>query len=410
MAEATSSSAPQAGSEATAIAHLPAIGVDVWVDDAATRDLLAQAGQDRHLAKIRAAFHDGGLTEATARYTAQGDSPDLIIVHSALAPEALPEAVQSLAEAVGDAGKLIVIGMVDSIPLYRALMRLGVAEYLAPPWQPLDLIESMSDLFADPDAAPLSPATVFLGSRGGIGASILAHNTAWHIAHTLALPAAVLDANLPFATAPLNFNAPAGRGLADALATPDRIDEAVLGHIMAKPAERLAVLATDIGPDTATYPPENWLAVLDAVRRTAAHTIIDLPLAWREETRALLNAADRIILISAPDLVATRNAKNLLANIHRPDETLIVLNMSGIPRARQLPMKDIVSALEVEPHAVIPWAPQPFAEAAANGIPLAEAAPNSEPNRVLHDLAHTLIGRNLPGRGARILGRRWWPW
>ena len=408
MAEATSPSSPQAPAEATAIAHLPPIGVDLWVDDPATRNLLAQAGKDRHLTKIRAAFHDGSLAEAAARYTAQGDSPDLIIVHSSLDPDALPAAVQTLAEAVGDPGKLIIIGTTDSIPLYRSLMRLGVAEYLAPPWQPLDLIESMSDLFADPDAAPLSPATAFLGTRGGVGSSILAHNTAWHIAHTLSLPAAVLDANLPFATAPLNFNAPAGRGLADALATPDRIDEVVLDHIMAKPAERLAVLATDLGPDDATYPSENWLAVLDAVRRTAAHTIIDLPLAWREETRALLAAADRIVLVTAPDLVATRNAKNLLANINRSDETLILLNMSGIPRARQLPMKDIVSALEITPHAQIPWAPQPFANAAANGIPLAEAAPNSEPNRVLHDLAHTLIGRNLPGRN--LLRRRWLPW
>ena len=72
--------------------------------------------------------------------------------------------IDALAEHCDEHVKVLVIGAVNDIRLYRQLMARGVSEYLVPPFQPLQIIRSISSLFADPDAPFLGKQRTFVGS------------------------------------------------------------------------------------------------------------------------------------------------------------------------------------------------------------------------------------------------------
>jgi pilus assembly protein CpaE len=74
-----------------------------------------------------------------------------------------------------------------------------------------------------------------------VGASTLAHNIAWSIAERQEAGAALVDLDLPFGTAALDFNQDPGQSIADALTAPDRADENFLDRIVTRQTPRLQV-------------------------------------------------------------------------------------------------------------------------------------------------------------------------
>ena len=70
--------------------------------------------------------------------------------------------LDGLAE-VCDAGtKVIVIGHVNDVDLYRDLVRRGVSEYIVAPVETLEIIRSIGELFIDRAAAPLGRSIAFV--------------------------------------------------------------------------------------------------------------------------------------------------------------------------------------------------------------------------------------------------------
>ena len=111
------------------------------------------------------------------------------------------------------------------------------------PLNPLQLIETISGLYVNPDAPPIGRVVAFVGARGGAGASTIAHNVAWYIAEGLKIDTAIVDFDLPFGTAGLNFNEDPGQGVADALAAPERLDDVLLDRLLIKCGEHLSLFA-----------------------------------------------------------------------------------------------------------------------------------------------------------------------
>jgi pilus assembly protein CpaE len=95
---------------------------------------------------------------------------------------------------------VVVVGRVNDVELYRELMRRGVSEYLVAPLNPLHLIEVISGLYLDPGCSPIGRVVAFVGARGGVGSSTIAHNVGWCIAEELHINTTIVDLDLPFGT------------------------------------------------------------------------------------------------------------------------------------------------------------------------------------------------------------------
>src|SRR6185295_2985654 len=127
---------------------------------------------------------------------------------------------------VCDAGtRVIVVGRINDVVLYRELVRRGVSEYLIAPVSTIDVVRAICSLFAPTtDTKPLGRIIAVVGGKGGVGASTIAHNVAWAIAGDIGMDAVVTDLDLAFGTAGLDYNQDPPQGIADAVFSPDRLD------------------------------------------------------------------------------------------------------------------------------------------------------------------------------------------
>ena len=132
------------------------------------------------------------------------------------------------------------IGRVNDIVLYRDLIGRGVSEYLVVPFAVLDFVRAISHLYTHAKAEPVGRLIAVTGAKGGVGASTLAHNIAWSIAGRSTLPTVIVDLDLPFGTAGLDFNQDPPQGIAEAVFAPDRLDSNLVDRLLSKCTDKLS--------------------------------------------------------------------------------------------------------------------------------------------------------------------------
>lgn len=102
--------------------------------------------------------------------------------------------------------RVVVIGHVNDVQLYRELMRRGVSDYLVAPIDVVTFVRALSEIYSTPSSKPLGRAIALIGAKGGVGSSTIAHNLAFTIARDLAVETVIVDMDLPYGTAGLDFN------------------------------------------------------------------------------------------------------------------------------------------------------------------------------------------------------------
>jgi len=376
---------------------VPRISIGAFVEFPDTGAALQRAGADRRLAKAHVNVQLGGINAAIDHYHGQV-TPNLMIVETRLNGQAALDELDKLAEVCDPTTKVIVVGRVNDVELYRELMRRGASEYLVAPLNPLHLIEVISGLYLDPEAAPIGRVVAFVGARGGAGSSTLSHNVGWCIAEELRINTTIIDLDLPFGTTGLDFNDEPTQGVADALSAPERLDDVLLDRLLVKRGDHLSIFSTPAIIDReyeATT--DAFESVLDAVRQSTPCVIVDIPHVWTPWVKATLIGADDIVIVATPDLASLRNAKNIyeLLRQHRPNDTppRLVINQVGVAKRPEIPAKDFAETIGDEPALVMNFDPQLFGQAANNGQMLNEVAPKSPTAQGIRTLAEVVTGR-----------------
>jgi pilus assembly protein CpaE len=143
--------------------------------------------------------------------------------------------------------------------------------------------------------------------------------------------------------------------------------------------------------------PESVSLVLDKIRRTGPHIILDLPHLWNGWMNQTLASADDIVIVASPDLSSLRNARHLVefAVKSRPHDAppFVVLNMVGVPKRPEIALKDFAEHVGAAVVAEIPFDPAAFGAAMNNGRILMEASGESKTAQAISALAARLTGR-----------------
>jgi len=367
------------------------------VEFADTGAALQRAGSDRRLAKAHVNVQLGGIQGALDHFHGQV-TPNLLIVETRLKGQEALDELDRLAEVCDPSTKVIVVGRVNDVELYRELMRRGASEYLVAPLNPLHLIEVVSGLYLDPDAQPIGRIVSFVGARGGSGSSTIAHNVGWCVAEELNINTTIVDLDLPFGTTGLDFNDEPGQGIVDALSSPERLDDILLDRLLVKRGEHLSIFATPASLDRSyDAPPDAFEAVLDAVRQSTPCVIVDLPHAWTPWIQATLIGSDEIVLVATPDLASLRNTKNIIELIRqaRPNDAppKLVINQVGVLKRPEIPAKDFAETVGLEPALIMSFDAAVFGQAANNGQMLNEIAPKSPAAEGVRRIAELVTGR-----------------
>ncbi len=376
---------------------VPRITIHACCDRHEVADLIAGIGADRRMARAEISVEPGGIEAAITRFASQA-SPNLLILDTLMQGQQMLHNLDRLAQVIEEGTKVVIVGAVNDIALFRELMSRGVSEYIVPPIMPIDMIRTVCGLYVNPDKPFAGRVIAVIGARGGIGASTIAHNIAWSIAERQESSATLLDLDLSFGTAALDFNQDPPQSIADALMAPDRVDDVFLERVTTKQTQRLQMLTAPATLEREfELDPQSYEMVIERVRRTSPFVVLDLPHVWTSWIKHTLLSADDAIIVAGPDLASLRNTKNIMDLLRsmRPYDAppTVVLSMVGVPKRPEIPLKDFAEALGADPVACIPFDPQLFGMAANNGQMISEVAAQSKTALALDALAASLTGR-----------------
>jgi pilus assembly protein CpaE len=389
------------------IAPAPRVSVQAFCETVETAAAIQAAGEDRRLTKAHLRIQMGGLAAAIEAYQ-NSPTPNVIILETENAGADILNRLDELAPVCDAATRVIIIGRMNDIALYRQLVHRGVSDYLIAPVGALQVVRSVCGLFSAPDAKPVGRIIAVVGAKGGVGASTIAHNVAFSIARDLQLDSVVTDLDLAFGTAGLDFNQDPPQGIAEAVFSPDRIDHAFIDRLLSKCTDHLSLLAAPATLDHVyDFGADAFEAIFDSLRATVPCVVLDVPHQWSGWTKQTLTGADDILIVAAPDLANLRNTKNLYdllkgmrPNDHRP---FYCLNQIGVPKRPEIKDADFSKALDAEPIAAIPFEPQLFGAAANNGQMIAEISANHRTAEMFRVLAQKLTGRIEPKKKSSSL-------
>ena len=286
-------------------------------------------------------------------------------------------ALEELSNVVEPNVCVLVTGDLSGLDFYREVTRgLGAMEYLAKPLTREVVARHFGPLAAG--RAPKGEAALggrlltITGARGGVGASTVAVNLAWHFGVAARRHTVLLDPDLHFGTASFLLNVPPGKGLSTALQTPERIDSLLAERAAEPVTDRLHVLATQESlADMPDVLPRTAEALLNALRRRYNFIVADVPFRPIPLNRELLDQAHRRILVLEPTLASVRDTLRLMGmKGQQSSRPILVLNRQGLPGG--LTRRQFEEALKLKVDVVIPDLPKVVGQAATLGKPAAE--------------------------------------
>jgi len=371
--------------------------IDAFAVSPDVRQALQQVKEDRDLAKSRVNLLEGGLARAIDHYV-DNPTPQVIIAEDNGNDQELIDNLGHLAEVCEPGTKVIVLGKLNDIGIYRYLMAQGVSEYLVTPVSAQEILNTIQSIFSDPSAPPRGKLFAFVGARGGVGSSSLAQNVAWQLAEMIGDDVIYIDFDIAFGTAGLAFNTDSKQTIAEALASPERVDPVLIERFLVKYGDHLKLLLSpaDLRPEF-TIEIEAIDKILDITRQMAPFVIADMPHLWANWSDHLMRVADELVIVALPDLPNLRDAKSLVDQFvpKRGDAlpTRLVLNRMDAYRKTQLSAKDFQETLGIAAMATLPFDPNLFGTASNNGQMLGETAKAHKVVDSIRQIAGQMSGR-----------------
>jgi pilus assembly protein CpaE len=354
----------------------------------------------------------GGIAKAI-EYLSEQRSPHLLFVD--ISGVELPlSKVQMLADVCEPGTNVIAIGDYNDVALYRDLQAAGISDYLVKPLTRELVTKALApkpngsgEMGRAATALKLGKMVSFIGARGGVGATTLAANLAWHLANRQSRRVALVDLDLQHGDCNLLFNTETTPGLRDALANPLRLDPLLLDRIMTKHGERLFVLGSEEAIQEHVQFTASAIDTLFSVLRSQFHYIVvDVPRIPIPGYRRAFEIADRRVIVVDQTMRSMRDAVRLKRAFgdsteaeHTEHRTIFVLNREGEAGSHGLSQNEINNVLQAKPTTTIPFMPKLVTPAAHHAT---VAARQRKFGNAVGALALEISGR------ARA--RRWFSW
>ena len=224
----------------------------------------------------------------------------------------------------------------------RAAMRAGYREYVVLPEDGDLLRKSVHEsTFADDSEAISGQVTAFVGSKGGCGVTLLACNIAAELAPLSRVLLVDLDFSMGDAAA--FFDLQPKSSILDVLRSLDRLDERMLAGNVTIHASKVHLLPQPTELQDEVVRGEDVMAVLTAASEAYQHVIVDCGGRIDEATLLATSAADRVFLVTTPNVVDVKNAWRRLQLLDRlgVDRGAIRLVVNKWGKRNELTQSDI---------------------------------------------------------------------
>ncbi|MDF3413766.1 hypothetical protein HKX54_04790 [Sulfitobacter sp. M57] len=329
-------------------------------------------------------LHGGGLGGA-ARVCRSPTSDRLILTE--MGNMTLDAACECVTEIRQTGAHVIVLGEKGDLATYRALRSAGAEEYFAFPVTP-DEILAASDKIDEPAQAPVQEAPAaqgqligVTGCNGGVGASLLAQNLAFHAASANGgdVTTALIDADLRFGSQAIDLDRKDTPGLFEALSAPERVDETFLSATMEKLNDRLSLfsqqahISQNVAALEASVPP-----LLEALKTRFQSVIVDLPRTTLVAQPEFARTLDTLVLVIPAGYAGVNVASRLMSVLKSEAPALKILPvLSQCRQDAKLTTKDISIGIGRDVVVTLPESGKSLSRAHRAAKPLIEHQPRA---------------------------------
>ena len=311
--------------------------------------------------------------------------------------------INSLAEVCEPGTVVIAMGQVNDVRLYRDLIVSGLQDYLLKPTSPEQLRDALTQaqaIFNAPkvqEGATERPhvTAAVVGTRGGVGASMIATSLAWYCSTHGARDTAMLDLDVHFGTGALTMDMEPGRGLTDAIDNPSRIDGLFIERAMIKANEKLSLLSAE-APISAPLMTDGaaFFQLQEEFKHVFETTIVDLPRNMLIDFPHLFNDVNVAVVVAELTLASTRDAIRMLSwmKSNAPHTRVILVANKVQPGTLEISKADFEASIERKLDYIIPADFKAAANASKLGQPFVEANKSHKITNIIASLAEQVLG------------------
>lgn len=281
----------------------------------------------------------GNISAGTNYLRNHEETPEYVYIDIGQGYPTILEELDDLAENCQINTKVIIVGSVNDLALYRQLLQRGIVEYFVKPVS----ITDIGNAFTGAAASSRKQVNVtgdgkvisFMAAASGDGATTVAINTAFMLAREFNQPTVILDLDYQYGMVARNLDLISNHGLREILDQPEgTIDQSFIEKTIVKYSENLYVISA---PKSLRFVPkispgaiENLLNVL---RSKFKYVIVDLPHLWVDWVANLVGEADRNIMVAQLWIKSAAHASRFLDVAQTmgitAHKTSIVINRSG---------------------------------------------------------------------------------
>lgn len=343
----------------------------------------------------------GGLRNAVQSLSISA-SPAILMVDLSESGDPLND-INALAEVCEPGTVVIAVGQVNDVRLYRDLLASGIHDYLLKPLSASQLRDALTQaqaVFASPrngegDTPKKHVSTAVVGTRGGVGASMLATSLAWHFSADHKLPTALLDLDVHFGTGALTLDLEPGRGLSDAIENPSRIDGLFIERAMVRANDHLAILSAE-APINSPLMTDGaaFVQLQEEFRQAFEMTVVDLPRNMLINFPHLLSEVNVAVLVTEMTLASARDTIRLLSwlKTNAPGAQPLIVANKVQQGASEISKADFEASIERKLNYTIPFDQKAAANAAKLGQTFADANRSAKAGIVVRDIAKAIVG------------------
>lgn len=248
----------------------------------------------------------------------------------------------------------------ENVDLIKKAMFHGAKEYIITPFSPEVLNTTVrtvyekesnkrSNLNQSPNADIVqSKVLSIFSTKGGVGKTTLAINTAVALYKKTREKIAIIDLDLQFGDVLLMVNKEPTETISDFI---NQCDEYSLENLklFLHNYQGISILASPVSPEYAEYITEEHVnQIINLLRKEYKYIIIDNPNSFDDVTLAALDASDAILMITTMDIVSVKNVKiglNVMKSLGYTDEKVnLVINKAN--QKHGIKLKDLKTVFD----------------------------------------------------------------
>jgi len=334
--------------------------------------------------------------------------PELILIEPTLADLPTVDMIDDLALQFPEAGIIAILPEEDSTLIQQVTLA-GARAFLIQPFTQINLLSTLRRVNvlesrrkaslpaglgqSDKATRPLRNLTVF-SPRGGVGCTTVAVNMAILFKEQTGKQVLLMDGKQFFGHMDVMLNIRSQNTVADLIPHANSLDERLVQDVVSPHASGIHVL---LGPSSLQVAqgirPDDLYTVFVSLQRMYDYIVVDGGNALTENTVTLMDATDRILLLTTPDLASLHDVSRFIqisrSLAYPPDKLLLCLNREGLKGG--VKAGDIEAALQSKLFTRIPDDSANALRSVNRGIPMVLRYGRSPVSRALKQLSTSLL-------------------